>query len=209
MATRLYVGDPIVVPLLTKMKLRREILLDIASKTAGERANVDPTEPPPVIGFETWRWATRFLREEKAIQDDGWTICEEDQVSGIRNAARRIKLIACTTDENTGNLGRRPKNVTEKGPAQCRLIARNSGQMDFFGQAKEEPRDDIWYYCLHASERYISLEISRPDLVVAGIITNFSDRIILAQPGDIPGIRRIVVPEDFADVPKPQVSRRA
>jgi hypothetical protein len=209
MASRLHIGDPVVVPLLTKMKLRREVLLDIASKTAGERANVEPTEPPPVIGFETWRWATRFLREEKAVQDDGWTICEQDQVSGIRNAALRIKLIACTTDENTGNPNRRPKNVTEKGPAQCRLIARNWGQIDLFGPAKEEPRDEIWYYCLHASEKCISLEISRPDSVVSGMIANFSDRIILAQPGDIPGIRRIVVPEDFADVPKPQVSRKA
>jgi hypothetical protein len=207
-ATRLYIGDTVIVPLLTKMKLRREVLLDVASRTAGERANVDPTEPPPVIGFETWRWATRFLREEKSIRDDDWVICEQDQVSGIRNAALGIKLIACTTDENTGNPGRRPKNVTEKGPAQCRLIARNSGQMDFFKPEKKEPRDEIWYYCLHASEKYISLEISRPDSEVAGIIANFSDRIILAQPGEIPGIRRIIVPEDFADVPKPQVSRK-
>jgi hypothetical protein len=76
------------------------------------------------------------------------------------------------------------------------------------GFVKDEPHDEIWYYCLHASEKYISLEISRPDTVVNGIIKHFSDRIILAQPGDIPGIRRIIVSEDFADVPKPQVIRR-
>jgi hypothetical protein len=208
MATRLYVGDPVVVPLLTKMKLRREVLLDIASRTAGERANVEPYEPPQVAGFEMWRWPTRFFRENEAVQEDGWIACEQNQVSGIRHPDLCIKLVACTTDENTGNPIRQPKNMTPRGPASCGLIERNTGQMKL-GFIKDRPHDEIWYYCLHASEQYISLEISRPDSEIAGVITNFSDRIIIAQPGEIPGIRKIVVPEDFADVPKPQVSRKA
>src|SRR6478672_2680811 len=190
------------------MKLRRPNLLDIASRTAGERANVAPCEPPPVMGFETWRWATRFLREDKAIQDDGWVSCDQDQVSGIRHPDLRIKLIACTTDANTGNPEKQPKNVTERGPASCRLIGRNTGQMRL-GFMKDRPYDEIWYYCICASEKYISVEISRPDSEIAGVITHFSDRIILAQPGEIPGIRKIDVPEDFADVPKPRVLRKA
>ena len=207
MATKLYAGEAIVVPLLTKMKLRSPILLEIASKTAGERANVAACEPPPVAGFETWRWATRFFREDRTVQDDGWVPCEQDQVSGIRHPDLGIKLVACTTDENTGNPKRQPKNVTERGPASCRLIARNTGQMRLAFD-RDKPHDEIWYYCLHLSEKYISVEISRPDSEIAGTITNFSDRIIIAQPGEIPGIRKVDVPEEFADVPKPQVSRK-
>lgn len=208
MPTKLYVAEAVVIPLLTKMKLRRSVLLDIASRTAGERANVAPCEPRQVAGFETWRWPTRFFREDKTVADDGWIACEEDQVSGIRHPDLCIKLVALTTDENTGNPEKQPKNVTEKGPTSCGLIKRNSGQMKF-GFVKDKPYDEIWYYCLHASEKYISLEISRPDSEIAGVITNFSDRIIIAQPSEIPGIRKIDVPEDFADIPKPQVSRKA
>ena len=162
MTMNLYVGDAVVIPLLTKMRLRRPVLLDIASRTAGERANVASYEPPPVAGFETWRWSTRFLREDKAIQDDGWILCERDQVSGIRHPKLGIKLIACTTDANTGIPARQPKNVTEKRPAQCRLIARNARQIRM-AFVQDDPEDEIWYYCLHSSEKYISLEISRPE----------------------------------------------
>jgi hypothetical protein len=76
------------------------------------------------------------------------------------------------------------------------------------GFVKDEPQVDLWYYCLHLSEQYISIEVSRPNFEISGFVTSFSDRIIVAKPGEIPGIRRIVVPEDFAVVPKPQVSRK-
>lgn len=207
MPTNVYVEETVVVPLLIKMRLPRYVLLDVASSTAGERANVADYEPPPVAGFETWRWATRFLRENTTLRDAGWVLCDQDQVSGIRNAELGIKLVACTTDANTGNPLKAPKNVTEKGPASCRLISRNTGQMRL-GFIADEPRDDLWYFCLHSSEQYISLELSRPNLELAGFIADFSDRIIISKPGEIPGIRRVVVSEDFAVVPKPQVSRK-
>jgi hypothetical protein len=206
MPTSVYADETIIVPLLTKMKLPRWVLLEIGSKTAGERANVATYEPPPVAGFETWRWATRFFREDKTLRESGWLLCEADQVSGIRNAELGIKLVACTTDANTGSL-KAPKNVTEKGPASCRLIGLNTGQMKL-GFVHDEPKDDLWYYCLYLSEQYISIELSRPNSELGGFITSFSDRIIIAKPGEISGIRRVVVPEDFADVPKPQVSRK-
>jgi hypothetical protein len=207
MPTNLHADDASVIPLLARMRLPREVLLDVASKTGGERANVAAYEPPPVAGFETWRWATRFLREDRALAAGGWLLCELDQVSGIRNAALGIKLVACTTDFNTGSPVKAPRNVTEKGPASRRLIGFNSPQMTL-GFVKPEQKDDLWYYCLHVSEKYVSLEISRPTSETNGIISSFSDRIIIAKPGDLPGIRRIVVPEDFADVPRPTVSRR-
>ena len=129
MPTNVFAEDASVIPLLARMRLPREVLLDVASKTGGERANVAEYEPPPVAGFETWRWATRFLREDKRLAASGWLLCELDQVSGIRNAALGIKLVACTTDMNTGSPIKAPRNVTEKGPASRRLICLNSPQM--------------------------------------------------------------------------------
>jgi hypothetical protein len=207
-----YIKEEIVVPLLRRMRLPRTLMIEAGIKIAGERANVAEYEPPQVEGYETWRWGTRFMREEKELRDLGWVLCDRDQVAGIRNAALRIKLVVCTTDKNTGT-ERRPKNLTEKGAASRRLIAANdTGQarMVFPGEVQkvEEPRDDLWYYCCHIDEQSIALEVSRPDEENAGFITRFSDRIIVAAPGEIPGVRKFKVPEEFADVPKPQVSRK-
>jgi hypothetical protein len=207
MPTNVYVEETVVVPLLTQMRLPRWVLLELASKIGGERANVAAHEPPPVAGFEKWRWGTRYCREDQTLKDGGWVLCDRDQVSGIRNAELGIKLVVLATDPNTGNPFKAPKNVTEKGPASCRLIGRNTGQMKL-GFIQDEPQDDLWYFCLHLSEQYISIEVSRPNSEFGGLITSFSDRIIIAKPGEIPGIRRVVVAEDFAVVPKPQVSRK-
>ncbi len=53
MATNVFVAEEIVVPLLAKMRLPRWIMLDLATKIAGERANVGLVEPPNVVGWET------------------------------------------------------------------------------------------------------------------------------------------------------------
>lgn len=207
MFTKVHVDEAEVVPLLVKMRLPRHVLLELASKVAGERANVAEHEPIAVVGFETWRWGTRYGREDETLKKLGWVACDRDQVNGIRNPDTRVKFVVCSTDLNTGNPLKAPKNVTVRGPASCRLIDANSRQMtmDFI---VDEPQDELWYFCLHLSDRSISIEVSRPDSEVGGVIKNFSHRILVAQPGEIPGIRKVVVPEDFADVPKPQVERK-
>jgi len=207
MPTNVYAEETVVVPLLTQMRLPRWVLLEMAEKIGGERANVAPNEPPQVAGFETWRWGTRYFREDQTLKEGGWLLCEEDQVSGIRHAELGIKLVVCSTNSNTGDPLHAPKNTSIRGPASCKLIGKNTGQFKF-GFIPDERSYDLWYYCIHLSEKFISMEVSRPTSEVAGIISDFSDRIIIAKPGEIPGIRRVVVAEDFAEVAKPQVSRR-
>lgn len=208
MPTNIFVDEAVVVPLLTRMKLPRWVLLEMATKIGGERANVAPTEPPQVAGFETWRWGTRFFREDPTLKELEWTLCEKNQVSGIRNERLKLKLVVCSTNANTGHPDRHPKNISMKGPASCDLIDKNHGQEMFAFMPPTAPTIDLWYYCIHLSEQHIAIELSRPTLQVGGIITDFSDRIIIARPGEIPGIRRVLVSEDFAELPKPQVSRR-
>ncbi|MDX0760098.1 hypothetical protein GOD62_29780 [Sinorhizobium medicae] len=205
MPSRTYADETEVVPLLSQMKLPQWVILEIASQVAGERANVSPLDAPPVVGFETWRWGTRYSREHAELKRLGWRPCEKDQVSGIRNAETGVKLVFCNTNANTGT-GKNPKNVHKKGPANCRLIEKNSPQLSFL--PTDDPCDDLWYLCCHFCDAYIAIEISRPDSEVGGIITNFSDRIIVARPHEIPGIRRLNVPEEYADVERPKVTRK-
>jgi hypothetical protein len=207
MTTKVFTDESEVIPLLIKMRLPRHVLLELASKVAGERANVAECEPTAVVGFETWRWGTRFSREDETLKKLAWVSCDRDQVNGIRNPDIGIKLVVCSTDLNTGNLVKAPKNITERGPASCKLIGANSQQikMDFIA---EGPNDELWYLCLHLSDKWIAIEVSRPDSEIGGVINNFSHRIVVAPPGEIPGIRKVVVSEDFADVPRPQVERK-
>lgn len=205
-----FVEEVVVVPMLSKMRLPRWVVLELVSKIAGERANVTNDDAPTVMGFETWRWGTRFAREDDELKKLGWVACEKHQISGIRNAAVGIKLVVCGTNANTGNPdpAKPPRNLTERSASARRLIRKNSGQylMEFL---TEEDSDELWYLCHHYSDKDITAEISRADGEDAGVITSFSHRIIVAQPGEIPGIGKIVpVPQDFADVPRPRASRK-
>ena len=206
----IYAEDPVVLPLLSRMRLPRQVLIDIGIKVGGERANVAECEPPQVAGFETWRWGTRFFREHEELKESGWEACERDLVSGVRNAKLGIKLVVCATNINTGNPdpNKQPKNVRDRGPASRRLIHQNTRQIPFGFVPPDDPKDELWYYCLYLSTQHIGIEISRPTDEYEGYITDFSDRIIIAKPGDIPGTRRFQVPEEFADVPRPRASRK-
>src|SRR3546814_1208452 len=104
-------------------------------------------------------------------------------------------------------------NVADKGPAAARLVERNIGQETFsFIQTElPSPLDSygLWYFCLHIGDAYISAEISRPNLIVANTIRDYSERIMLCRPGEMAGLRpRIVVPEDFAQIDKPAIVRK-
>jgi hypothetical protein len=204
----IYSKDQVVLPLLNRMRLPRQTLMDIGIKVGGERANVAECEPPQVAGFETWRWGTRFFREDEALKGLEWEACERDQVSGIRNSKSGIKLVVCATNINTGNPDptKQPKNIRDRGPASRRLIHQNTRQIPF--DFMDDPKDELWYYCLYLSQQHIGIEISRPTDEYEGYITDFSHRIIIAKPGDIPGIRNFQVPEEFADIPRPQASRK-
>jgi hypothetical protein len=206
----IYAKDPVVLPLLNRMCLPRQTLIDIGIKVGGERANVAECEPPQVAGFETWRWGTRFFREDEGIRGLEWEACDRDQVSGIRNPKLGIKLVVCATNINTGNPdpNKQPKNLRDRGPASRRLIHQNTGQMKLGFMPPDDPRDELWYYCLYLSQQHIGIELSRPTDEYEGYITDFSDRIIIAKPGDIPGMRKFQVSEEFADVPRPQAFRK-
>jgi hypothetical protein len=210
MTTKIYSDETETVPILTQMKLPRYVILEILSSMAGERANVrDGFDPPSATGYETWRWGTRFLREHEVLGKSGWQVCERDQVSGIFNSALNIKLTVLPTDNSTGT-SKSPRNVTIKGPSTCNLIDHNSGQGKFSFIKSEPPPPALWCLCTYFCDLYIAAEISRPSMQVGGVVRDYSDRIVVAKPFEIPGIRkRHSVPEDYAEVARPIVKRKS
>lgn len=205
----LMVEDFETIPRLLQLGLRKELLLDVFDRALGERANVTESDPAGTGGLEMRRWCTRFLRDHPELRALGWVACAHEQIEGIRNDELRVKLVVVNTDACTGMPEKQPRNVSEKGAASEKLIGRNARDQDLFGDdAAEDPISnyDHWFFCVHASDKYASAEVSRPNGIVAGIVSSFSDRIIICRAGDKDGLRRApIVPEDFAEVELPKV----
>ncbi|MEQ8357664.1 MAG: hypothetical protein RH942_19165 [Kiloniellaceae bacterium] len=200
---------------LSQVRLPKDELQDILDRAAGEWASVNPNDPAGTYGIEMRRWSTRFLRESSVLLDLGWVACRHSQVEGIRNDSLRMKIAFMNTDARTGMISKMPHSVAEKGPISEKLIKQNS---DVFQPWLIEPVPievdpiltyDFWYLCGHVSHKYIAAELSRPIGMTNSIVDNFSERVILWQPGDKDGVRvPDPVPEDFAEIEKPTVVRR-
>jgi hypothetical protein len=204
-----------VIPRLVELGLPKHILLDIFDQAAGERANVNGNDPYATAGNEMRRWLTRFLRQDKRLQALKWVACAHNQLEGIRNDELRIKLVPMNTDAQAGNPSKSPTSVSDKGPAAEKAIKGNEDRRQgrLFAEPEAEPdpldRYDFLYFCAHASDKSLSAEISRPSGLVSGFVATYSERIILCQPGEKPGLRRPdPVPEDFAEVEKPTITRK-
>lgn len=214
MSCKVVVDEFDVVSHLERMGLPRNVMLEILHQVVGERANVTESDPVTTPGTETWRWGTRYCRDNLELRDLGWVSCSHDRVEGIRNDRLKIKLVVINTDSCTGMPSKLPRNNAGKGPAASRLVENNSMQTAFSFIGEEEtkyPVDkyDFFYFCIHAGAKYVSAEISRPDKIISQTIRSFSDRILLCPPGEMDGL--VVpddVPEEFAEIDKPAVVRK-
>jgi hypothetical protein len=109
-----------------------------------------------------------------------------------------------------------PVSVSDKGPAAERAIKRNEdrrqGRLFVESDSTADPLADydFLYFCTHASDKSLSAEISRPSGLISGFVASYSERIILCRPGAKPGLRhQSPVVEDFAEVEKPTIIRKA
>lgn len=215
MANRVLLEDFEIVPQLAKLRLPRERLLDVLDRAAGERANVTASDPSGTYGLEMRRWATRFLRDAEDLRRLGWVACAHNQVEGIRNDELRLKIAFMNTDAATGMPSKMPQSIADKGPVSEALIRRNYNADQ--GKLFDEPAIadpiasyDFWYLCAHVRRRSITAEISRPVGLKNGIVCDFSLRVILWQPGEKEGFQvPDTVPEDFAEIERPSISRKA
>lgn len=213
MTRKILIDDIEVVPALTSMRLPRPVMRDIFERALAERNNVNEDDPVTAYGYETWRWAIRLMRESSELRELDWVTCRHNQIEGIRNDVAKIKLVAMNTDSFTGIPSKTPHNVAAKGSSILRHVKANSGQIPFafFESNEEHPIEqyDFFVFCIHAGERHVSAEISRPIELTGTTITDYSTRIMLCQPGEFDGFRRRdPVPEEFAEVELPKIERK-
>ena len=210
----LLVEDYEVIPRCIQLGLPKEVVVDILDRAAGERARVNRNDPVSTSGNEMRRWLTRYLRENPSLKELGWVSCSHDQLEGVRNDRLKIRLVPMNTDANAGNPSKSPISISDKGPCAEKAIAGNEERRQVEMFARTKPADplasyDFLYFCCHASDKSLSAEISRPSGLKAGFVNSYSERIILCQPGEKPGLRGPgVVPEDFAEIEKPSIVRK-
>ena len=215
MPAAVLIEDFEVIPRLVEYGLPKEIMLDNFDRAAGERAHVNANDPVNTPGNEMRRWMTRFLREDKRLQALGWVSCAHSQQEGIRNDKLKRKLVVLNTDARAGMPSKEPVSISDKGPTAERAIKGNEDRRQgllFAAPAATDPFAgyDFLYFCVHASDKVLSAEISRPSELVGGFVAHYSERIMLSQPGEKPGLRRPgPVSEDFAEVEKPTIIRKA
>lgn len=205
-----------VLPHLEAMNLPREILLDIFDKALGEWAVVNDDDPVETGLDEMRRWLTRYLRSDMRLRERGWVKCKHGKIEGIKNDALRLKLAVINTDARTGVISKIPSNASKKGPQTKLLTEQNCAvaEPDMFGYVKGDCDDpvskyDFWCFCVHVNDDVKTAEVSRPIGFVDGFVRNFSTRVILLEPGQHEGRRRPnPVPEDFAQIDQPSITRR-
>jgi hypothetical protein len=205
-----------VLPQLERMRLPKDTLLEILDKAIGEWANVNANDPVETGLYEMRRWMTRFLRENETLKELGWIPCSQGQIEGIRNDQTHQKLVFVNTDRRTGIISKKPSNASKKGP-RTKILTEQNGDVaepDMFGFDKslnEDPisKYDFWCFCAHVSDESISAEVSRPIEIVNYFVRDYSKRVIIVEPGDYPTRSKAVpIPEDFAEIEQPSVSRK-
>lgn len=207
-----------VLPELIKMGLPLDELKSLVADIAGARADTTKNDPNTAAGYEAWRWGTRKARENQVFKDNGYIKCEHDQIDGIRNDEKRIKIVVCNTDSRTCDEKKQPRNLSPKKTNSCKLIANNK-QMDcLFTESEMGPPKassvsdyDFYYLCVHVGDEFVLAELSRPDEEVGGIVKSFSNRLAIIKHGEMKSPKRIKlddIEQDFADVKRPQPKRK-
>lgn len=213
MSTRVLFEEVEVVPRLHQLRLPKDVLMDVLDAAAGERANVNSSDPSGTAGTEMRRWTTRYLRNDTRLRDLGWVTCRHSQIEGIRNDHLKLKIAFMNTDQRTGVLQKSPASVSERGAVAELLIHQNqvANQIDMFDGPPLDPilKYDFWYLCAFVSEQHIAAELSRPTEMTKGLVSGYSQRIIIWRPGDKHGLSRPApVDEDFAEVTQPELQRK-
>jgi hypothetical protein len=189
--------EPIeVVNRLHELGWTRESLMEVVSCMVSARNSCTENDPPSAPGWKSWCDGTRRLREIGTML--GWERSDDDHISSIYDAKRRIKIAVCNTDDGTGREIGQPQNRSKKGAATDRAVSKNQG---VFNTVLEEAMNVVqltepsgglvyWYLCVFCEGESIRAELSCPSECEGGFFKAFRERIILTGGDNDDGIRR-------------------
>jgi hypothetical protein len=186
---------------LAELGLSVEIIEKALRRAEAEAATCTAFDPPIMAGFMRYGRTIRFLRED--LVPAGWDFDNPRNFCRTIHPSRKFAVVATSGDEGTGIPKLTPTTKYPKGYATVQAVETN-GQLalDFPGIEVEEKVSEVaqlatWFLLYRVTEDEIRAEVSLPNGMVGGNITDWLERIILpAFPRDDDGLATVTVPDD-------------
>lgn len=186
---------------LAELGLSVEIIERALRRAEAEAATCTAFDPPIMAGFMRYGRTIRFLRED--LVPVGWDFDNPRNFCRTIHPSRKFAVVASSGDEGTGNPKLTPTTKYPKGYATVRAVETN-GQLalDFPGFEVEEKSGVVeqlstWFVLYRVTTEEFRAEISLPNGMVGGSITDWLERIILpAFPREDDALAAITAPDD-------------
>jgi hypothetical protein len=182
MAMPVIAEDHAVVPRLSQLGLRRDLLLDVVRAATGARRVSTPFHPLSAGGLLSWIEGTRQLR--RAFFPLGWQTCRRDNIESIFNPGFGLKVVFQNA-ERAGDLLRDPLACSRKGAGAARAV--ELGQYELWPEHKAvevaELNATTWVLFVYGDGDDVRAELSCPIAINGEQFDGFHERIILVEKG--------------------------
>ena len=177
---------------LKELAIPEELLVDALQRGVAEKLTSEVFDPVTAGGYDLYRYTTRYVR--KGLHEAGWELSDNNNIALVRDPAEGTVIIICSGDHQTGQLiGGPPKTKRSKG--DLFLEVSEIVATDLFGDEEVETRHvalpdaKVWlllhYHVVERGQQILRAELSRPLEANDGMITQWSERIILdVRPAD-------------------------
>ena len=171
---------------LKELAIPEELLVDALQRGVAEKLTAEIFDPATAGGYDLYRYTTRYVR--RGLHEAGWELSDYNNIALVRDPVKETVIIICSGDHQTGQLiGVPPKTKRSKGDfflEMSKIVA-----IDLFGDEKIETRHiappdaKVWlllhYHVVEPGQQILRAELSRPLEANDGMITQWSERIIL------------------------------
>lgn len=168
---------------LAQLGLTVEIVERAILRAEAEASTCTAFDPPNMAGFMRYGRTVRFLRED--LVPLGWDYDNPRNFCRTINPSREFAIVSTSGDDATGNPKLTPTTKYPKGYATAQAVDTN-GQLAFdFGEISIEDTSTgeeqlaTWFLLYHATDDEIRAEISLPNAMIGGNISDWQERIIL------------------------------
>lgn len=166
---------------LAGLGLSVEVIENVLRRADAEAATCTGFDPPIMSGFMRYGRTVRFLREE--LVPAGWDIDNPRNFCRTIHPSRRFALVTTSGDEATGNSEEVPTTKYPKGLATVRAVETNGQLALDLGElgiedTYEEPLS-TWFLLYYVTDEEFRAEVSLPNGMTGGNITDWLERIIL------------------------------
>lgn len=149
-----------------------------------------PNDPPFIPGTEGWRFVVRTLRER--LLPLGWRKADPGNYSLVINDKRKINIVVASADKFVRSTGGDPRTNSLKGLYTEAAVARNNHQGEMFPETISEEIRTVaaildyptWILLIHITDEERKAELSLPNIIEDGIVTDWDERIFIPDSAD-------------------------